>query len=204
MAESSRREEARGGDRGHNLVIVVMVKASGREQDRNEDRAHSLKATVIIDMSAAFDTINRQELLDVLRNIVDEDDLRMIRFLLSNTAINMTVNGASEKHCFNANTGTPQGDGLSPVLFIIYLENALRDVRVNPEHKLLPPEVAYADDVDFISLTEYRDVNNIQNKLAPHQLNVNIDKTEYTAVERKPNKSEETWRKTKKGWFSDR
>ena len=42
----------------------------------------------------------------------------------------------------SANTGTPQGDGLSLVLFIVYLENALRDVRLQPEHVFLPPEVA--------------------------------------------------------------
>ena len=71
-------------------------------------------------------------------------------------------------------------------------------MRLTPEHKFLPPEVAYADDVDFLSLKEFRDVNDIQNKLAPHQLNVNTDKTEYTCVERKTKKSEESWRSTKK------
>eukprot|EP00117_Sycon_ciliatum_P038405 scpid60702/ scgid28546/ len=55
--------------------------------------------------------------------------------------------------------GIPQGDGLSPVLFTVYLEAALRDLRsVLPprpaadEH--LPAETAYADDVDFISTSK--------------------------------------------------
>ena len=111
-------------------------------------------------MSAAFYTINCTQLQDILENIIKEDELRIIRFLLSNTKIDMKVNGATEHHSFLANTGTPQGAGLSPVLFIIYLENALRDVPTTQEHKDLPSEIAYADDIDCISLTSYRDVEN--------------------------------------------
>ena len=149
-------------------------------------------------MSAAFDTINRKELLNILSDIVDEDGLRIVRFLLSNTVINMKMNGATQHHSFTANTGTPQGDGLSPVLFIVYLEKALRDVRLQPDHVLLPSEVAYADDVDFVTLKEHRDVDDIQTKLRPHQLNVNTDKTEYTRIERQTNRDDESWRSVKK------
>ena len=161
-----------------------------------------LKVTITgIDMSAAFDTINRTQLLDILENIIEEDELRIIRFLLSNTKINMKVNGATEHHSFLANTGTPQGDGLSPVLFIIYLENALRDIPKTQEHKDLRSEITYADDVDCISLTCYSDIEKIHEKLRPHQLNVNTDKTEYTCIERKTNRSEENWRTIKKVGF---
>ena len=151
-----------------------------------------------IDMSAAFDTINRAALLDILSGIIEEDEMRIIRFLLSNTTINMKVNAATETHSFTANTGTPQGDGLSPVLFIIYLEHALKNIRLQPEHELLPNEIAYADDVDFISMKEHRDVSVIQEKLKPHDLNVNTDKTEYTIIQRKINTEEKHWRSTKK------
>ena len=147
-----------------------------------------------IDMSAAFDTINRIKLLHILSDIVNEDDLRIIRFLLSNTVINMKINGATQQHSFTANTGTPQGDGLSPVLFIVYLENALRDVRLQLEHEFLPPEVACADDVDFISMKKIQRCWDIQAKLQPHQLNVNIDKTEYTGIERQSTRDDESWR----------
>ena len=39
-------------------------------------------------MSAAFDTIDKDILLQILKNIVEEDELRLIQFLLSNTGIN--------------------------------------------------------------------------------------------------------------------
>ena len=74
----------------------------------------------------------------------------------------MKINGETQQHSFTANTGTPQGDGLGLVLFIDYLENDIRDVRFHPEHEFLPPEVAYADAVDLISMKEYRDVDDIQ------------------------------------------
>ena len=113
-------------------------------------------------MSAAFDTINRNKLLIILSDIVNDDELRIIRFLLGNTVINMKINRATWQCCFTANTGTPQGDGLSPVLFIVHLENALRDVRLQPEHEFLPPEVECTDDIDFVSLKEFRNADDIQ------------------------------------------
>ena len=164
-----------------------------------------------IDMSAAFDTVDRRKLLKILKSIVNEDELRMIRFLISNTNINIKVNGATEKHPFRSNIGIPQGDGLSPVLFIIYLEAALREARqkligqhnldhnyAKPATKRLPDEIAYADDVDFISIKDHVDIKEIQAILAQYNLQVNEEKTEYTNLVRKNNVIEEEWRTTKK------
>ena len=49
-------------------------------------------------MSAAFDTIDRNILLQILKNIVEEDKLRLIQFLLSNTHINTRINNADIRH----------------------------------------------------------------------------------------------------------
>ena len=80
-------------------------------------------------MSAAFDTINRHELLEILKDIIEEDEVRIIQYLLSETTLNVKIDGAETKRPFTSNIGTPQGDSLSPVLFIIYLEHALKDIR---------------------------------------------------------------------------
>ena len=48
-------------------------------------------------MTAAFDTIDRNQLLNIIATIVNEDELRIIRFLLSNTKINTRINGATKK-----------------------------------------------------------------------------------------------------------
>ncbi|GFR71283.1 hypothetical protein ElyMa_003808200 [Elysia marginata] len=100
---------------------------------------------------------------------------------------------------FMSNVGTPQGDSLSPVLFTIYLENALRDIRTTlPEPnssygREIPSEIAYADDVDFIG-HDYANIAKIQETLEKYQLKVNTDKTEFTLLL----KSEEDWKKVKK------
>ncbi|XP_029654334.1 uncharacterized protein LOC115227732 [Octopus sinensis] len=70
-----------------------------------------------IDMSKAFDSINRSKLLIVLKNIIDEDSLRMIHMLLSETQLFVRI-GPKESRLFPANVGTPQGDTLSPILFV--------------------------------------------------------------------------------------
>ncbi|GFR71804.1 very-long-chain enoyl-CoA reductase [Elysia marginata] len=114
-------------------------------------------------MSAAFDTINRNKILTILEDILEEDQRRLVRFLLSNTTLETRTNKADIQAPFNSNIGTPQGDGLSPVLFTIYLEHALRKTRTvigDPTTKLeelIPREIAYADDVDFIG-SQYIDI----------------------------------------------
>ena len=63
-----------------------------------------------IDMTAAFDTIKRSKLLGILESIVDEDELRMIRVLLSNTTLEIKVNSDEViSVLFHTNIGSPQG-----------------------------------------------------------------------------------------------
>ncbi|GFO31669.1 hypothetical protein PoB_005817400 [Plakobranchus ocellatus] len=90
---------------------------------------------------------------------------------------------------------TPQGDSLSPVLFIVYLEHALRDIRPvqNDKQEPVPAEIIYADDIDFIGKKD-ADVNSIEKTLKTHCLKVNVDKTEHTSVR----KDSEDWKTTKK------
>ena len=82
-------------------------------------------------MSAAFDTVDREKLLNILESILDEDKIRIIQFLLSNTSISIQVNGVSKPMPFISNIGVPQGDGLSPVIFTIYIFRGSFERRTN-------------------------------------------------------------------------
>ena len=83
-----------------------------------------------IDMTAAFDTINRVKLIDIFKNIVEEDELRMIKALLSKTTLEIKTNNNNiESIPFRTNIGSPQGDGLSGTLFTVYFEASLRKLR---------------------------------------------------------------------------
>ena len=57
-------------------------------------------------MSAAFDTINRRHLLDIVKSIVDEDEYRLTQFLLSGTVIDGRINGTSTSKPLTSNVGT--------------------------------------------------------------------------------------------------
>ena len=88
----------------------------------------------------------------------------------------------------------------SPVLFILYLEAALKEIRDLPDQKEehLPSEIAYADDVDFVSTIKHKDIKSVQTVLKKYNLLVNEEKTEYTDIKREQKKEDEKWRKVKK------
>ena len=149
-----------------------------------------------IDMSSAFDTIDRGKLLSILTTFLNQDDLKLIRVLLADTSLIVKTGEASDT--IPTIIGTPQGDSLSPILFTVYLEGALRNLRpllaLTPT---LPNELAYADDVDFLFTSKEvaeSSLSTIISSLACWNLQVNAGKTEYTCV----SKEQEDWKSTRK------
>ena len=114
-----------------------------------------------IDTSRAFDTINHHK-------------------LLANTTLTVQI-GDITGQPFERTIGTPQGDSLSPILFVCYLEAALRDIRAHTPPQPtpdahIPTEASYADDVTFISTTKdhlQASLPIIQSRLAEWNLHVN-------------------------------
>ena len=114
-----------------------------------------------IDLSKAFDTIDRSKLIQTLENILNEDELRMIQYLISNTSYSIKIDSYSHSF-FKTNIGSPQGDSLSPILFIIYLQAVLNDLDDELEKRKIKDytlkshhipisfnDLIYADDIDF-------------------------------------------------------
>jgi len=103
-----------------------------------------------IDLSKAFDCIDRATLMRTLerRRIATEDELRLIQYLISETTMQVKI-GKEYGEKFKTIIGTPQGDALSPLLFLIYLEEIIRTAGL--EEKLQQRDLiyAYADDVNF-------------------------------------------------------
>ena len=145
-----------------------------------------------IDMTSAFDTIKRSVLLDILREAgCSEDDLKLVRYLLSNTKLKIKIEKTVSGE-FIVLIGAFQGDSLSGNLFTVYLAGALyhlravtMHIRLNPpiSDQLLPLEWEYADDADFVDEEE----KNLQallpickDVLQEWNLLVNESKTEFT------------------------
>ena len=117
--------------------------------ERYEERIHLMG----IDLSKAFDCLDREKLMRILEEIgITDDELRMITFLLAETKLQVKI-GADKGEIFDTTIGTPQGDALSPVLFLVYLEHILRTNEAN-HNLMLQREItfAYADDVNFATI----------------------------------------------------
>ena len=70
-----------------------------------------------VDMSSAFDTIDRQTILNVLSDAgCTEDETRLARLLLTNTILRINVNGTLSIE-FQTTTGAFQGHAASGILF---------------------------------------------------------------------------------------
>lgn len=165
-----------------------------------------------IDLSQAFDTINRKKLMEILKGILDEDEYNIISVLLKETTLEIQWNGKCIGDYFETNIGTPQGDSLSPVLFIIYLEAAIQDFfkelnnEIDKDHNYAKKNenkgqktsyVSYADDTDFFGkdMKQLRDMEKImESSFKKWNLKMNLDKTELVKV----GKNEEDWKKSKK------
>ena len=145
-----------------------------------------------IDMSPAFDTISRQTVLNLLIDAgCTEDEVRLVRLLLSNTKLHVRV-GKSKSTVFISLSGAFQGDSLSGVLFTLTLAGALIHLRAmldrpNPpiSDECLPLESEYADDVYFMD----EDPDALKNilpvaisVLKEWSLNVNEQKPEFVRV----------------------
>ena len=166
---------------------------------------HQIEIEILgIDMTSAFDTIDRQKLLDNTKEVFGDDAWRMTVMLLNNTSLQVNFKKALSAP-FLTNIGSPQGDSLSPVLFTVYLECALRQLRREIEKPVtdvgLPSEIIYADDVDFVSRSREH-ILNIESAaprvLAEWNLKVNPLKTEHLTISRLDNRAEESWRLAKK------
>ena len=161
-------------------------------------------------MSRAYDTIRRDTVLNLLEDAgCTSDDIRLVAFLLRDTSLKIKIN-KNESIPFLTTLGSAQGDSLSGKLFSLYLAGALNHLRVinkraNPliERNLLPLEMEYVDDTDFIdenmeNLTEM--IPQIESIFGEWNLKVNPNKTEYTEIYISDDKSErgkEEWRNSK-------
>ena len=84
-----------------------------------------------IDVSSAFDTIRRTTLLEVPESLLDEDETKIIKYLLVDTTMEIKM----------SNVRGPQGDALSGTLFTIYFEYVLRKIRNQLNQPPPPPPV---------------------------------------------------------------
>ena len=95
---------------------------------------------LILDMSKAFDSVNRTILINELSNILERDELHLVNILL-NTELQVRIS-SEESDFFATDTGIPQGDGYSAQEFTYYLAKALNSNICEHNYCKNPPSIA--------------------------------------------------------------
>ena len=174
---------------------------------------------ILLDMSRAFDTIERGVLLEDLKEILEPDILHLVNLLLTDVQIQVKYKNKLGE-TFKPDIGSPQGDCASPIWFIFYLHKALeyikpppvrdtnkdtnhdhtysknnKNQKINKTQKEYIIDQQYADDISWITTNinakEYIK-NTVPETLTNKNLLVNQEKTEEYTINRKSNQDWKT------------
>ena len=148
---------------------------------------------VLLDLSAAFDTVSHDVLLDRLHNDVGlrGNALNWFYSYLSQRSQRVSIHGTLSNY-FDLDCGVPQGSCLGPLLFVVYASKLFTIIK-----KHLSNVHCFADDTqlylsfksdDKSSLDEAisamnRCISDLRNWMIRDRLMINDDKTELILIE---------------------
>ena len=144
----------------------------------------------LIDYQKAFDTVNHEKLIGILRSIgLDDKDLRIIINLYWNQTANIKIEGELSDSV-EIKRGVRQGCILSPLLFNIYserifseaLDESREGIMVNGERlnnfRYADDTIVFADSLQNLQAL----VTNIAEVSQRYGLDLNVKKTKYMVI----------------------
>jgi len=139
----------------------------------------------MLDMSAAFDTVDHQILLERLEKThgIEDGALEWLKSYLSDR-VQTVVCGNNTSSVSEVDRGVPQGSVLGPLLFLLYTVDINKIIQSHGLH-----DHAYADDnqiyfhaprdqIDFFVTRLLNCINEISDWMSSNRLRLNPDKTE--------------------------
>ena len=94
-----------------------------------------------MDMSKAFDRVERSKVKEDHEAILEPDELYLVKVLIEDVNLAVRVNGRTGKS-FTTNIGTPQGGCPSLILFTLYHANAMKATTDIPATRVNHPNLA--------------------------------------------------------------
>lgn len=174
---------------------------------QTQDHIFSVRATIekmmeknrnlylaFLDLKAAFDQVPRPQIWATLEKLeVTPKLIQAIKSLYKNIKAKVRLNGQTSEE-FRLEKGIKQGDSLSPLLFIIYMDNihkkCKRDLRKATlgYHNLSPirtEDLIYADDIIIMATSVNQLSSNIniwKKTLEENGMTLNLDKSKTLCV----------------------
>ena len=185
MSIHSLYPELQSSYRQHHSTETALLKVMNADilLDMNSQQVALM---VLLDLSAAFDTVNHDILLDRL----DKDigmrgvTLEWFRSYLSDRCQQVGIDGSlsNQRHL---NCGVPQGSCLGPLLFVTYTSTLFKVIE-----RHLPEAHCYADDTQLYvtfkpdeAIRAMEDcIKDIRDWLTEGRLLLNDDKTEFLVI----------------------
>lgn len=143
---------------------------------------------LFIDFRQAYDCVERSQVWNAMAEFsIPKKLIRMTKVCMEGGTSKVRVNNKLS-NSFEINNGLKQGDALSPLLFNLVLEKAIRSAEIKTEllsiqgPKLL---LAYADDIDLIgdSILSTKDIfNKVERATREVGLKINEEKTKYMCI----------------------
>ncbi len=145
------------------------------------------KFNLLVDLQKAYDSVDREILWRILKKRCKSQQERSLLELIMKLHNNSTTQVGS--HNMSAEMGLPQGSILSPVLFNVYLEEALKTSRKLEEVRKRGDLLAFADDMLVMSNNQH-EIEMVISELAKLQddwnLRLNKKKSEILTGENLP------------------
>ena len=111
------------------LKVEIPPSQAAYRPNRSTTAKNESAYLIMLGTSKGFNSINRNQLIEDLRNTIETDELHIISALLNVSRSVKCENTLSK--VFETNTGGPQGDCASALHFTYYLDKTLKPARSN-------------------------------------------------------------------------